>query len=46
MTTTIEDAIDQELEQAHVRLILEIAGAGIAQDVYILTSNPPTDDPE
>jgi hypothetical protein len=42
---TTEDAIDQELEETHVRLIRELASVGRAQGVYILTP-PPADDPE
>ena len=45
MTTTADDAIDQELEQTHARLLLDLVSAGTAQHVFILTP-PPTDDPE
>jgi hypothetical protein len=43
--TSTEDAIDQELEQTHARLLLDLVSGGIGQGVYILTP-PPVDDPE
>jgi len=45
MMTTTDDAIDQELEQTHARLLLDLVSFGSAQGVYILTP-PPADDPE
>jgi hypothetical protein len=43
--TSIEDAIDQELDETHARLLLELLSVGRALGVYILTP-PPADDPE
>ena len=43
--TSTEDEIDQELEQTHARLLLDLVGAGNWQGVYILTP-PPADEPE
>jgi hypothetical protein len=43
--TTTEDAIDQELERTHARLLLDLVSAGTGQGVYILTP-PLADDPE
>jgi hypothetical protein len=45
VTTTADDAIDQELEQTHIRLLLDLVSTGTAQHVFILTP-PPADDPE
>jgi|GEM_PF-1297939 len=42
---TTEDAIDQELEQTHARLLLDLVSVGSGRGVYILTP-PPADDPE
>jgi hypothetical protein len=42
---TTEDEIDQELEETHARLLLELASAGRPQGVCILAP-PPADDPE
>lgn len=43
--TTTEDAIDQELELTHARLLLDLVSVGSGQGVYILNP-PPADDPE
>jgi hypothetical protein len=43
--TNADDAIDQELEQTHARLLLDLVSVGSGQGVYILTP-PPADDPE
>jgi len=43
--TTIDDAIDRELEATHARLLLDLVSVGSGQGVYILNP-PPTDDPE
>jgi len=42
---TTEDAIDQELDQTHARLLLDLVSVGSGRGVYILTP-PPADDPE
>ncbi len=42
---TTEDAIDQELELTHARLLLDLVSVGGGQGVYILNP-PPLDDPE
>ncbi len=43
--TTTGDAIDQELELAHARLLLDLVSVGSGQGVFILAP-PPADDPE
>jgi hypothetical protein len=43
--TTTEDAIDQELERTHARLLLDLVSVGTGGSVFILTP-PPADDPE
>lgn len=43
--STNEAAIDQELEETHARLLLDLVSVGKGQGVYILTP-PPSDDPE
>ncbi|HKM55469.1 MAG TPA: hypothetical protein VJY33_18845 [Isosphaeraceae bacterium] len=42
---TTEDAIDQELDRSHARLLLDLVSAGNGQGVFILAP-PPADDPE
>ncbi|HEY5228151.1 MAG TPA: hypothetical protein VIJ19_06395 [Opitutaceae bacterium] len=43
--TNIEDAMDQELDLTHARLVLDLLSVGGGQGVYILNP-PPADDPE
>jgi hypothetical protein len=42
---TTDDAIDQELDLTHARLVIDLLSVGSGQGVYILNP-PPADEPE
>ena len=46
MTALAEQQIDQELDQAHQRMLAGLAMLGSVDKVYILTAPPSSEDPE